>query len=79
MVDIAKVTLQKRVEDLGVTSLKKINRISDEMIENYYMDMKKIFDAQRTILNIPRNLSYVDYLMEVIKSEELFNRLKQIF
>lgn len=79
MVDIAKVTLQKRVEELGVTSLKKINRITDEMIENYYMDMKKILDAQRTILNVPSDVSFVDYLMEVIKNEELFNRLKQIF
>jgi AbiV family abortive infection protein len=79
MIGITKDTLQRTIEDIGIVKISKLDSITDEMIESRYKKMKEIFNAQRAILMVSSNVNHVDYLMEIIKTEELFNRLKQLF
>ena len=75
MIDIAKNTLEKRVEELGFTQIKHVKKITNEVIEIYYQKMKNLFDSQFH----RKNWNYIDYLKCIIKNETLFNRVKETF
>lgn len=79
MIDLAKNTLQTRIEELGGRDLKEIGSISEETIENYYKEMKEVFDTSQTFQQPDREIDYIDLLTEIIKNEEKYNRLKQLY
>lgn len=75
MIEIAKNTLQKRIEELGLEQIKHIKRLTIEVIEDNYHKMKSLFDSQFQL----QNFNYVEYLNDIIKNENLFNKIKQTF
>jgi AbiV family abortive infection protein len=75
MIEITKNTLQKRIEELGFSQINHIKKITNEVIENYYHNMKSLFDSQFQL----QNWNYVEYLKDIIKNENLFNKVKRTF
>lgn len=76
MLDIAKNSLARRIEDFGSTDIQTGIRITEESIENYYYEMKVEFEKRQENETATGNVGYVDYLETLIKNEGLYNQLK---
>ena len=75
MIEITGTTLEKRIEELGSGKITSIQDLTAEMIEDYYLRMKSVFDSKLHF----KNWNYVNYLKDIIKNEKLFNRVKHVF
>jgi len=73
MIDIVEMTLQKGIEDMGLT-IKNIPTITVDMIESNY---RKIYlDSGAVFLDRKASETYADVLMRIVKTPQTFDEMK---